>query len=106
MGAIKRMVPRVCVIMCAECACAGLLVSSAVEPWLGYSRLISLTAQIQTANCGAGFLPQGQTNTMRQKMAEGIFSEILFDKESFSLAAWPQDYQENQSLGSEEQVNV
>lgn len=39
-------------------------------------------------------------------MAEGIFSEILSDKESFSLAARPQNYQENQSLGSEEQVNV
>lgn len=42
-------------------------------------------------------------------MAEGIyffFSEILSDKESFSSAAQPQNYQKNQSLGSEEQVNV
>lgn len=45
---------------------------------------------------------------MRHKLAEGIFfsPEILSDKESLSLAAWPQNYQEDQSLGSEEQVNV
>lgn len=62
--------PCVSVIACAKGVCAtvpGLLCwQQLVES------LISSTAQTQTANCGAGVLLQGRTNTMRQKMAEGI----------------------------------
>lgn len=83
-GALKHTVTHVCVILCNVCLClCGAAGDQHIEPRLGYSRPIGLAAQIQTANCAAGFPPRGQTNTMRQKMAEGISLKYRLTKDPF-----------------------